>query len=225
MGRYKNEHFTGVFATFSRKFMLLYAYDTLFLKETESDMVEAEDATKQFCRDNNSSPNIKKTKYMICSRGKIRKSAKFLLIERPQGVWYFYLPLNNFQLWHLFSSCNKASGRKMLVSKCDLKSQQSCIFSPQCENRFCFLVVKYGSQDEIEETGISLCIFWRNILLIMKGRANAMLYRELGQQKLKCTVWQWKAAFQRSHAMEDEKLSNIVRITMMNRMNIFLVSF
>ena len=63
---------------FLKLFVLLYADDTLLLTETESDMQRAVDATLQYCKQNRININIDKTKYMIFSRGKVRKTVPIL---------------------------------------------------------------------------------------------------------------------------------------------------
>ena len=87
--------------TFMRMFVRQYAVDT-FLKESESDIKEAVNATSENCRDNNMSMKISKAKYMICSR-KVKKAAivfvNSLPIERVDTFTYLGIVFecNNFQ--------------------------------------------------------------------------------------------------------------------------------
>ena len=59
--------------TLLQMFVLLYADDTVLLTESAGDMQKALDATVRYCELNKMSLNIEKTKYMIFSRGKVRK--------------------------------------------------------------------------------------------------------------------------------------------------------
>ena len=59
-------------------FVLQYADDILLLFETESGMQRAVEVTLQYCKQNRMCINIDKTKYMIFSRGKVRKTVLIL---------------------------------------------------------------------------------------------------------------------------------------------------
>ena len=60
-------------------YSLLYADDTILPSETEDGMQRALEATttrprvRNYCTENKMTMNASKTKYMVCSRGKIRK--------------------------------------------------------------------------------------------------------------------------------------------------------
>ena len=90
--------------TFLKTYSLLYADDTLLLSETEEDMQRALDATLKCCIQNKMTINVSKTKYMICSRGKIRKKSFIYInktaIERVDTFCYLGVMLkynNTFQ--------------------------------------------------------------------------------------------------------------------------------
>ena len=59
-------------------YMLNILDDTVLLHETDVDMQKALDATTEYCNDNNMIINASKTKYMVFSRGKIRKTSKII---------------------------------------------------------------------------------------------------------------------------------------------------
>ena len=62
-----------------KMYALLYADDTVLICESEHDMQKALDATAEYCMENNMKINVSKTKFMICSRGKIRKYSDVLV--------------------------------------------------------------------------------------------------------------------------------------------------
>ena len=78
--------------TLLKLYSLLYADDTIFLSETVEDMQRALDATTKNCKENKMTINASKTKYMVCSRGKIRKKINLFVnntaIERVDTFCY-----------------------------------------------------------------------------------------------------------------------------------------
>ena len=101
------EELTTVLVMYS----LLFADDTLLLGETEDDMQRALDATMKYCIQNKMTKNVSKTKYMICSRGKIRKQSN-LYINRTaiEGVDTFCY-LGVMLKYNNVSSCNEKQCR------------------------------------------------------------------------------------------------------------------
>ena len=85
-------------------YSLLHADDTLLLSETEEDMQRALDATLKYCIQKRMTINVSKTKYMICSRGRIGKQSTLYIIrtaiERVDKFCYLGVMLkynNTFQ--------------------------------------------------------------------------------------------------------------------------------
>ena len=85
-------------------FALLYADDTVLISESELDKQKALDATAEYCIENNMKINVAKTKFMICSRGKIRKYSDVFVygtsIERVDTFLYLGIVVkfnNTFQ--------------------------------------------------------------------------------------------------------------------------------
>ena len=64
-------------------FALLYADDTIISTESEEDMQKALNAAYQYCCNFNIRINCSKTKYMIISRGKVRKLSVMIINNRP----------------------------------------------------------------------------------------------------------------------------------------------
>ena len=66
--------------TLLKLYSLLYADDTILLSETEEDMQRALDATMKYCNENKMTMNASKTKYIVCSRGKIWKKSREIFL-------------------------------------------------------------------------------------------------------------------------------------------------
>ena len=66
-----------------KMFALQYADDTVLMSESELDMQKALDATAEYCMENNMKINVAMTKFMICSRGKIRKYSDVFVYGTP----------------------------------------------------------------------------------------------------------------------------------------------
>ena len=117
--------------TFLKMYSLLYADDTLLLSETEEDMQRALDATLKYCIQNKMTINVSKTKYMICSRGKIRKQSTLYInrtaIERVDTFCYLGVVLkynNTFQAAmknHVDKAKKALFKLDVLMSKIDLE--------------------------------------------------------------------------------------------------------
>ena len=67
--------------TVMKMYSLLYADDTLLLSGTVDYTQRALDAAMKYCIQKKMTINVSKTKYMICSRGKLENSHIFLLTE------------------------------------------------------------------------------------------------------------------------------------------------
>ena len=71
-------------------FLLLYADDTIILAECPEDLQRALDILKIYCELWGLDINVRKTKVMIFSRGKIRKMPKFNFNEETVDVVWDY---------------------------------------------------------------------------------------------------------------------------------------
>ena len=71
-------------------FLLLYADDTIVLAECPEDLQRALDILKIYCEFWGLDSNVRKTKVMIISRGKIRKMPKFNFNEETVDVVWDY---------------------------------------------------------------------------------------------------------------------------------------
>ena len=75
--------------TLRKLYSLLHADDTILLSETEEDMQRALDATTKYCYENKMTINASKTKYMVCSRGKIRKKMNLFVNNCNRTCRYY----------------------------------------------------------------------------------------------------------------------------------------
>ena len=71
-------------------FLLLYADDTVVLAESPEKMQKALDALNVYCEVWGLSINVKKTKVVLFSRGKVRKLPKFYFGSEPVDIVYDY---------------------------------------------------------------------------------------------------------------------------------------
>ena len=77
------------------KKVLLYTDDTVVIAECPEDLQRALDMLKMYCEFWGLDINVRKTKVMIFSRGKIRKMPKFKFNDFFDVVWYSkYLGVN-----------------------------------------------------------------------------------------------------------------------------------
>ena len=89
---------------FFNLFVLLYADDTIILAESELDLQLALNAMQMYCSDWNLTVNVKKTKIVIFSRGKVKKYRQFMfnneVVEVVDKYCYLGFILNyNGKFW------------------------------------------------------------------------------------------------------------------------------
>ncbi len=137
-------------------FLLLYADDTIVLAECPEDLQRALDILKIYCEFWGFDINVRKTKVMVFSRGKIRKMPKFNFNEETVDVvWdYKYLGIK-FNYNAKFKMHNSYSFRLQTVQGYvfTVKEMSAAKFATRytirtflknvCTQSFC-MVVKYG---------------------------------------------------------------------------------
>ena len=137
--------------------------------------------------------NVSKTKYMICSRGKIRKQSTLYFnrtaIERVHTFCYLGDMLKYNKTFQAAMKNNVDKAKKalfkldVLMSKIDLEIDTEIhpfdvMIKP---------ILLYGCE---------VCRnFLRRLLRIRKSAPKAMTYGELGLQELKFSIWQRMASF------------------------------
>ena len=193
------------FTTFLKMYSLLYADDTLLLSETEEDMQRALDATLKNCIQNKMTIIISKTKFMICSRGKIRKQSTVYIIrtaiERVDTFCYLGIMLKYNNTFQAAMKNNVDKAKKalfkldVLMSRIDLEIDTKIhLFDVMIKPLLLYGCEEWGHGD-IEQIEVFHRNFFRRLLRIQKSAPKAMTYGELGQQELKFTIWQRKASF------------------------------
>ena len=83
---------------FFNLYVLLYADDTIVMAENESDLQLALNAMQQYCNDWKLVVNVKKTKVVIFSKGKVKKHINFMYngesVEVVDNYTYLGITLN-----------------------------------------------------------------------------------------------------------------------------------
>ena len=201
--------------TLLKMYALLYADDTLLLSETEEDMQRALDATLKNCNENKMTINASKTKYIVCSRGKIRKTSNLLVnrtaIERVDTFCYLGIMFKHNNTFQAAIKNNVDKAKKalfkleVLISKIDLEIDTKLhLFDVMIKP-----ILLYGCEvwgyENIEQIEIFHRNFLRRVLRIRKSAPKAMVYGKLGQQELKFTVWQRIASFWKKLSHDKKK--------------------
>ena len=191
--------------SFLKLFVLLYADDTLLLTETESDMQKAVEATLQYCKQNRMCINTNKTKYMIFSRGKVRKTVPILAdgkaLERVDTFCYLGIVFrfnNTFQaaMKYNIDKAKKALFKmETLLGKVDLEVETKL----HLFDTMILPILIYGCEvwgfEKTEQIEVFHRNFLRRVLRLRKSAPNGMIYGELGRQEIKFTIWQRMANF------------------------------
>ena len=164
----------------SKMYTLLYADDTLLLSESEADMQRALDATHQYCVRNNMTINASKTKFMICSRGKTRKTPTFVVngIEIERVDTFCYLGII-FKYNNTFQSSikNNVDKAKKALFKLEVISSKIDFELETKLNLFDTLIqpiLLYGCEIWGHENVEQIEIFHRNFLrrILRGGKAS-----------------------------------------------------
>ena len=168
-------------------------------------MQRALDSTLKYYIQNKMTKNVSKTKYMICSRGKIRKQSTLYInrtaIERLDKFCYLGVMLKYSNTFQAAVKNNVVKPKKalfkldVLMSKFDLERDAKIhLFDVMTKP-----IILYGCEvwghEYTEEIEVFHQNFVRRLLRIRKSAPKAMTYGELGQQELKFTIWQRMAYF------------------------------
>ena len=213
---------------FLKLFVLLYADDTLLLTETESDMQRAVEATLQYCKENRMCINIDKTKYMVFSRCKVRKTVPILAegkaLERVDTFCYLGIVFrfnNTFQaaMKYNIDKAKKALFKiETLLGKVDLEIETKL----HLFDTMVLPILIYGCEvwgfEEIEQIEVFHMNFLRRVLRVRKSVPKGMIYGELGRQELKFIIWQRMANFWKKVNVQHNSFSCIM-IQWMNKNN------
>ena len=199
---YVSSKFTGIsldydemhMKVFLKLFVLLYADDTLLFSKNAEDVQNAINSTLSYCEVNNMCINTGKTKYMIFSRGKVRKhhaiTAHGQAIERV--VTFCYLGIvfrynNTFQA-PMKHNINKA---KKALFKIDIRLSKVELQVRTRLHLFDSLILQillYGCELWGYENIEQIEVFHRNVLRRMlelrKSAPKTMMYGKWVAMKL-----------------------------------------
>ena len=200
---------------------MLYADDTVILAENEDDLQKALDALNVYCKLWSLTVNLKKTKIIIFSRGKVRKHVKFLFDGKEVEVVddYVYLGIKmNYN-----NSMNKAIQKQITLAK---KSMFSMLSSVQNLNlpvdlqlnlfqKLVLPVLLYGCEiwgyTDIKAIEQFHRKYLKSVLKLSKYTANSMVYGEMGIHKLEVTVANRMVSFwYRLKFGKDTKIASII---------------
>ena len=202
----------------SKMYTLLYADDTLLLSESEADMQRALDATHQYCVRNNMTINASKTKFMICSRGKTRKTPTFVVngieIERVDTFCYLGIifKYNNTFQSSIKNNVDKAKKAlfklEVISSKIDFELETKLNLSDTLIQPILLYGCEIWGHENVEQIEIFHRNFLRRILRVRKSVPKAMIYGELGRKEFKYAIWKRMASFWKKVSNNHGKLTN-----------------
>ena len=178
-GIFLNAERSEELTTFLKMNPLLYADDTLLLSETEEDMQQALDATLKYCIQNKMTINVSKTKYMICSRGKIRKQSTLYInrtaIERVDTFCHLGVVVKYNNTFQAAMKNNVDKAKKALFKLDDLMSKIDLEIDTKLHLFDVMIkpILRYGCEvwghEDIEQIEVFHRNFLRRLLRIRKS--------------------------------------------------------
>ena len=204
---------------FLKLYVLLYADDTLLFNETAKDMRNAVNGALSYC-EKTMSINIGKTKYLICSWGKIRWyeaiTACGQLIEGVDTFCYLWIVFrynitSQAAKKHIIDKAKKALSKiEILLSRVDLQMKTRL----HLFDHLILSILLYGMNFGLMRTRNKLKflteLFWGGCWKYVKARPTVMVYGESGPHELKFTVWKGMMFFWKKLNKSNDKLSCIV---------------
>ena len=201
-------------------FVLLYADDTILLAESEKDMQKALEAASLYCSENNLKINCGKTKYMIFSRGKVRKAIPMFVndspIERVDSFCYLGVIFkynNTFQLAikHNIDKAKKALF-KMLVETSDYHIAIETKL--HMFDSMILPILTYGCEvwgyENLEQIEVYHRFFLKKLLSLRSSVPNAMIYGELGRHEIRFHIWSRMIMFWKRLVDNPNKYSSVL---------------
>ena len=179
---------------YMKLFTLLYADDTIVLAKSEQELQCALNAVSDYCKRWYLNVNIDKTKIVIFSRGKVRKTGSFTFNNQALEVVddYVYLGIT----FNYNNSFRKAQAKQLNQARRAMYSMLNKIYhldlpvDIQIElfDQLVLPILLYGSEiwgfDVIRDLEVFHMKFCKQILKVNKSTANCMVLGELGRFKL-----------------------------------------
>ena len=179
-------------------FLLLYADDTAILAESQEEMQLALDALAAYCDKNSLTVNASKTKVMVFSKGKIRKTPNLTFGHNNLELVFEYTYLgvvfshNGKFGKHVTKRIDKVHnsmyGLLRSIRQLGLPSDLSChLFDSMVSPIMTYGCEVWGNQniDSLETVHMKFCKF---VLGVNKSTTNAMVYGELGRHPLQVEI-------------------------------------
>lgn len=191
--------------TFLCLFALLYADDTILLADTERDMQRAIDATGSYCQDYGLRVNIAKTKWMVVSKGKVRKVQTFTfegkVIDRVDRFCYLGVIFQYNGRYQASIKYNVDRARKalFLLNKLSMKLNLNVSTRFHLFDHMISPILLYGCEvwgfENLDQIELFHRAFIRRTLNVHKRAPSPMVYGESGRSEMKYTVWKRMITF------------------------------
>ena len=201
-------------------FALLYADDTNILTESEEDMQKALNAAYQYCSNFNIQINCSKTKYMIFSRGKVRKSSGMFInnspIERVDSFSYLGLIFKYNNTFQLTIKNNVDKAKKVLFKlRAETSGHELGIQTKlHLFDSIIAPILTYGCEvwgyELFEQIEIFHRNFLRTLLNVRNSTPKAMIYGELNRSEIKYQIWLRILGFWKRLSDDKNKLSSLI---------------
>ena len=205
---------------FLKLYVLLYADDTILLSENRLDMQDAIDATVEYCSKNELRINIEKTKCIIFSKGKVRKTNTFYIngqvIERVDQFCYLGIVFKYNNTFQESIKLNVDKARKALfklksfATKVNLSTQVML----HLFDHAILPILLYGCEiwgyENIEQIEVFHRNFLRQLLMVDRSTPIPMVYGELGRFEIKFIIWRRMILQFKKLSLTKNKYSNIL---------------
>ena len=200
--------------------VLLYADDTIILTESEDDMQKTLDVVSDYCRSSNLKINCGKTKYMIFSRGKVRKAQSMYInghvIERVDNFCYLGVVFKYNNTFQIAIKNNVTKAKKALFETTSelIGHYLSVVAKLHLFDSLITPILLYGCEVWGYKNLVQLEVFHRNflktVLQTRRGTPNPMVYGELGRLEIRFLVWQRMIGFWKRLSSAPNKYSNLL---------------
>lgn len=184
---------------FFKLFVLLYADDTIVMAESEPELQAALNAVKEYCDLWKLTVNLKKTKVLIFSRGKIKKIPKFYFGVGQLDVDFSYTYLG--MLINYNGKLNKAIAKQVNQARkasFNLSTKVRNLRLPadmhiDLFDKVVIPVLLYGSEvwgyEDLEHIEVFYRKFLKRISHMKSYTPNCMVYAETGTMEIKRLVY------------------------------------
>ena len=190
---------------FLRIYLLLYADDAIILAETDIDLQNAINCLEEYCKEWDLRANARKTKIMIFSRGKVRKTRVISIgakeLERVDEFTYLGVVFRYNGSFQATIRNNIEKARKAFFRLKQL-NRTLCLRAPvmlTLLEKVIEPILLYGSEiwgyDKLDSLEVFHRHCIRQIIGTSKNSPCCMVYGESGIEPIKYKVWQRMVAY------------------------------